>query len=288
MGARPSSYKGGGGALNDVDGTIRGLVFTDEFNGEPFKPGKNAEGKEKFHSLFARVTIQVDGAEEEVPQNFFVGDADKWEVGDNGTSLVPHDDDDQLGKSAPFSKFMASLVKAEFDEDNLPEDEFEFEAIIGARCHFAQEVVIDRKTGKPRQRTAKKGKYKGKTFDDTTTIVTKFYGMDDSDEAPSAKPSKASGSKPAGKGKKVKEEDAEETAGTLVIAVLEDAPRKTIKKAKLRMAVINKLGPGHPQKDAVLKAALDDDFLKQLEGVEYSVKSGVLTLEGAEEEADEE
>lgn len=285
MGARPSSYKGGGGFLNDVDGVIRDIQFTDEFNGKPFEPGKKPGTKEdKFHSLFAAVTVQVDGAEDTVTQHLFVGDYDQWEIGENGTSVVPHDEANQFGQSAPFSKFVASLVKAGFPEEDLPED-FEFEVLKGQRCRFGQEVVIDRKTNKPKVRVAKKGKFKGREFPDTTTIVTAYYGMEE-DEAPvvkgktTSKP--ASGSKPAaavkGKTSKKAEQTPEDLAGTLVIQVLEEAKDSTIKKPKLRMLVLNKLGPGHPQKDAVLEAALDDDFLKTLEGITYSVKSTVLEL----------
>ena len=39
-GARPSSFKKGGGFLDGVDLTIVDYQFTDEFNGQPFKPGK--------------------------------------------------------------------------------------------------------------------------------------------------------------------------------------------------------------------------------------------------------
>lgn len=283
MGARPSSFKGGGGFLKDVDGTIRDYTFTDEFNGVPFVPGKKPDGNPKFHSLFGVVEIQVDGADETVSQHLFVGNADDYEISEDGKTLVPHADDQQFSKSAGFSRLLASLVEAGFPEESLPEDEFNFEAIIGARVRFGQEVVLDR-SGKPSKRVAKKGKFKGREFENTTTVVTAYYGQADDaekEEAPAKASAKGSAPKAAAKSSKKaepEEVDLNDLTGTTVIAAIENADGQVLNVAKLKMAVMNVIGPKHAQRDAVIKLATSEKFYSALEGVKFSPKTRTLSL----------
>src|SRR5213593_1624882 len=88
MGARPSSFKKGGGFLNNVDGTFKGYQFTDEFNGEPFNPkAKGKDGKPRFHSLYFVPSVRVDGADEDVTTTMFVGGFDDWNVSNDGLTI---------------------------------------------------------------------------------------------------------------------------------------------------------------------------------------------------------
>jgi len=127
MGARPTQFRKSGGFLNGVDATINDYQFTDEFNGEPFKPGKDPKTKkEKFHSLYCVLTATADGADDAVTTTLFVGSADDWDVSEDGHTLTPAEgrpENQQLGGGLPFTKFIDSMCKSGFDELKLPEDE---------------------------------------------------------------------------------------------------------------------------------------------------------------------
>lgn len=287
MGARPSTFrKGGGGFLNNVDGTIVGYRWTDQFNGEDFVPGKK-DGKEKFHSLFMEISIRLDGADSDETQNLFAGGYDDYEVSEDGLTLTAQDGGEcSIGQNTPAGKFLASLVEKGFPEKLLSDDpdSINVEPILGTRVRFAQETVMG-KDGKPRKRVAKKGKFKGREFDDTTTVVAQVYDL----------PGKAGkGGKPAAAktGKAAKEEDANEDeegdqtvealAGETLIDIVK-ANKGKMAKEKLSMAILQKLMK-HPQREPVRKLLKSDDFLETEDGWEYNAKKGVVTVAADEDE----
>lgn len=284
MGARPSSFRqGGGGFLNNVDGVIVAYRFTDEFNGEPFVPGNKPGTKDpKFHSLFMELSARLDGADEDITQNLFAGNADDFTISDDGLTLTALEEGEEcsIGGSTPAAKFVASLVEKGFPEGSLSDDpnSINFEPIVGTRVRFAQETVLGQ-DGKPRKRIAKKGKFKGREFNDTTTVVGQVYDL----------PGKATKGKAAAgktgakaKAKDVEVEDEPETsvedlaAETLIDIV--KANKGKMPKAKLSMAVLQKLMK-HPQREAVRKLFKDDEFLETENGWDYNAKKEVVTVD---------
>ncbi len=275
MGSRPSSFRKSGGFLNGVDGVITGYRCTDEFNGVPFKPGKNAEGKPKFHSLQFELSVRLDGADEDITQNLFAGGYEDYEVSENELTLTsPEGGSCSIGANTAVGKFISSLVAQGFPETNLSDDpnSINLEPIVGTRVRFGQEVEIDRKTGKPRQRTATKGKFAGKSFDQTSTIVEAVYEVPKS----GAKGKSVAGKKVVGKG----EQDVKELATSTLIEILEAAtPKGEIAYAKVNMALIRTALTG-PTRDAVKKVILNEDWLAGSEFWNYDGTTITLAASG--------
>jgi hypothetical protein len=127
--ARPSkAYRGGGGFLNNVDGTIKDYVFTDK------APNSNESGE----WLYLKLSVLVDGAEAAVSTHLFAGAAERFlPLADKGRTLGG---DNALGANTPAIKFLESMMANGFDENELPDDKVNYEAIIGRRARFVQQV----------------------------------------------------------------------------------------------------------------------------------------------------
>lgn len=294
MGARPDQFrKGGGGFLNGVDGNITGYRFTDEFNGVAFEAGKKPGTKEdKFHSLFMELHARVDGADEDVTQNLFVGNADLFKISDDGLTIWDAEyetaeeadaakDTLQLGQGTPVTKFIVSLVEAGFPVANLSDSQStNLEAIIGSRVRFGQQDVLD-KDGKVKMREAKKGKFKGKKFPDTTTVVTKFYELPKAagkKAAAKAEPKATKGAKATKAAEPEGDDAVTELATTTLVAILKKKGG-TIAKSKVSMAVLDEIMK-HKLREPVRKLVNTDAFLERCDGWKYDsdVKSQPITL----------
>jgi hypothetical protein len=281
MGARPSSFKKGGGFLNNVDAVIVGYEFTDEFNGEPFKPGKDPKTKKKrFHSLNVLLSVRVEGADEDETTTLFAGGFDDFTIDDDGHTIVPNEDGHELGANTAFAKLITSLVEAGFPETNLPEDRINYESIIGTRVRFVQ-----RKNEEETKRLGKrKDKKTGKEYDRNDLVVDQVY------ELPGTAPAKGKGGKanpPAktGKGKtngSVKlaaapEVDLEQLAKDTLATIVVDAGG-SIAKSKLSMKVLTKLMKD-PNREDVRKLIFTDEFLAQEDGWSYDKAKQLVTID---------
>ena len=287
MGARPSQFKKGGGFLNGVDGQITGYQWTDEFNGEPFKGGKDKTGKARFHSLYFVPSVRVDGAEEDITTTLFAGGYDDFEVSDDGLTITPHEEGRQLGQNTAFYTFINSLVKPEhgdgFPEERLSEDDINYEPIIGSRVRFEQRVNADnnKKLGK------RKDKRTGKEYDRQDLVVSEVYSLPG--ETQSVTKASTVGSKvivgtmsskvTGGNGKITKKVDtsvADLAAATL--ASILAANKGTITKQKLGMRITNNLMK-HPQREDVRKWLADDDNLGGLAFATFDPATSVISLD---------
>lgn len=272
MGARPSSFKKSGGFLNNVAGVISDYQFTDEFNGEPFKAGKDPKTKkEKFHSLFFLLSVRVDGADEDVTTTLFAGDADKFDVSEDGHALTPSEDGFELGQGTPFHKFLASLVENGFPDSRLPEEELDFSCILGTRIQLTQKEDVEgtKRLGK------RKGK-DGKEYSRTDLVVTDVLELPS--EGKGADKGKKTAAKPAVKAGKSKAKPAEEeeeelaplaeAATTTLLEIL--GKTNPIAKGKVRMTILSKYTK-HPQRDEMIKYLFDDNNLTELAGADDAV-----------------
>lgn len=309
MGARPSSFRKGGGFLNDVDGVITSLTFTDTLpNGEEFKPGKDPKTKkERFHSLFARLGVRVDGADEDVETSLFAGSADDFTIAEDGSQVWDSNYETaeeaaaaeeagesvrQLGASTAFGKFLKSMVDGGFPETLLPEYGLDFSAIIDARCHFVQ-----RKNEEDTKRLGKRKGKDGKEYDRQDLLVEQVFsyeGSTEAEETPTTKgktsttPSKKGAPPtPAAKktAKKSEEDEIAEQAVDVLTTVLAAQKDHTLPKSKLSMKVLT--AAKGPHKEAIRKLIFTDDFLAREEGWSYDKKKGLVTLDEAEGDGDE-
>lgn len=271
-GARPSTYKKAGGFLNNVDGKIVGYEFTDEFNGQPFVPGK-VKGKDKFHSLYFVVQVQLDGADDIETTTLFVGGADDFEIENDGHTLTPLEDGFGLSNRSGLALFINSLVAAGFDENLLPEDEINFEAIIGARVRFVQ-VLNEEATKKLGKRKDKKT---GKEYDRNDLQIAAYYGQED------VKAGKAKGkTTTVAKGKKAQanddDVDLETLADETLLAVLAEVDGP-IGRLKLPPKIALNLGPKHAQRTAIQKLVNSQDYLAGAEErgiIRYNAKTQMI------------
>lgn len=265
-GARPSSFKAGGGFLNNVDAVIDGYEFTPDF---PGSDGKRKNKKSDFSPLYCVLTFAVDGVDEPAATTLFVGSADDFEIEEDGRKLVPVDEDNGLRQNSDFYKFVDSLVKAGFPESNLPEDEINYSAIIGTRVRLVQQVDEEATTrlGKKKSKDGKK------EFNRTWLKVSAVHAL----PGKAGKPAGGKAGKPA-----VDEDSEEDEVSTLatesLIALLKKAPKKTLLKKKLPVQIINQVGAKHPQREAVRKLVTSDEFLNAGDDWSYDEDSQEITL----------
>ncbi len=264
MGARPSSFRKQGGFLNGVDGVISDYQFTDEFNGQPFKPGRDPQTKkEKFHSLYCVLSARVDGADEDVTTTLFVGGADDWDVSDDGHVLTPAEgkgSDFALGQGTGFFKFLSSLVEAGFNEALLPEDSNDFSAIIGTRVRFVQ-----RKDEEGTRKLGKRVAKDGKQYDRQDLVVDVVYDMPKAAAKPNGKT--AAPSKPNGKYVEPAAEadvDMAELSGQALQEILKRTGKPILKSKASTMTLTTPLLKSHPNREDVRKWMFNDDNLDQL------------------------
>lgn len=301
MGARPSSFKRGGGFLNGVDSTITGYEFTDEFNGEPFKPGKlkikegpkKGQTIDKPHSLNCALSVRVDGADEDTVTNLKVaGDFDRWAVSDNGHTITPVDkngdveEDRELSAKAAFSKYIHSLVHPldggeGFPEERLPEKEFNFEAIIGTRQRTIQLTDAER--------TKEFGKRKskdGKEYDRQDLVVETVYDLPEAEGKTNGRAKATSGKPVAGKkgSKPAKEEavDVAEVATQSLLSYLEAAKDNTLSKRKIKVKLLTdpEYKANRELREEVAAWLADDDNLEAVAEINYdrADKKGEISL----------
>ncbi len=291
MGARPSSFKRGGGFLNGVDGVISGYQWTDEFNGQPFTPGKikGTDGKtiDKPHSLNLALSVRADGAEEDTTTTVkAAGDFDAYEVSEDGHVLTSADGGEcNISANSATGKFLASLIVGGFPESLFSEDpdSIDLTPMIGARVRFVQRTDVERTKSFGKQ----KGK-DGKLYDRKDLIVETVHDLPGAQEAP-----KAGKAKPGVKGSKAAAEpdfDVTDFAGPTLKAVLA-AKGGTIEKPKLGVAVLGYLMKNKKldtdQRDEIREWLTDDDNLGTLveEGlITFNKKKGQLALADTDDE----
>lgn len=283
-GSRPSSFKKGGGFLNNVVGTITDYEFTPDFPGGDGK--KN--NKSDFTPLYFVLTAEVDGAEKPATTTLFAGSADEFEISEDGKTLTAVDDSAGIRSNSDLGRFVASMVAAGFDENNLPEDgeDINYESFIGQRVNFVQVKDEDamakqaknwrKSNGKYNEQGQKKGK-DGKYYNLTYLTVDQVLG--EAAPAPKATASKGKPAAAAAKGKAVAGKpngkvavDIEALATETLLGILEDNDGE-IAKSKLPQAIAKKLGVKHPNREEVRKMVYSDDFLTTENGWSYDQSS---------------
>jgi hypothetical protein len=284
-GARPSTFKQGGGFLNNVDGTITDYEFTTEFPG-----GDNNTKKHKDWAdpMYVILSVRVDGADEDVTTTLKAGNADNFEITDNGKTLVPVEEGFALGANSGWGKFINSFVEAgersgTFYESELSEDVINFEPIIGHRVRFAQRKN-EWTTSEYGQRVNKKT---GKKYDRQDLVVEAVYANAPGPSASVARrtaaqrapgrPTQASAgarqtpsaqaatttspskgrvaSRPNGA------EDVTGVADETLVTILKAQKSQTILKAKLPVQIAKTLGVKHPQREEVRRMLYSDEYL---------------------------
>jgi hypothetical protein len=287
MGARPSSFRKGGGFLDGVDLTIRDYQWTDEFNGEPYRAGKikGNDGKlmDRPHSLNLFLTVRVDGADEDTTTTLkAANDYDAFEVDDSGHVLTSADGGEcNIGSSSALGKFISTLCAAGFPEANFSDDpnSIDLSPIIGTRIRTVQRVDVER-TKKFGQKVDKKDPQR--KYDRKDLVVDQVYDLPTAQAKTNGKAKVAA--KPNGK---AEVPDLKTLAGTALVEMLESAGSPLL---KTKLSVLSLKTPslkGHAQRDEVREWLFNDDNLAELveDGViaSYKKASKMITANEADE-----
>lgn len=328
MGARPSSFRKGGGKLNGVAALITGYVFTDDIvsfeeggilTREPFKAGKvkgkDGKVKDRFHSLNAIVSFRVDGAETDMEQPFFAGGADDFAISEDGltiwdaqyetpeaaaeAALEDPKSVKELGAGTAFAALINSLCEAGFPETLLPEDRINYEPIIGTRVQLVQREDPNMKGQK------RKGK-NGKEYPYTQTVVDDVLALPEGEAAEEAAPAKTApkaaakpapaaaktSAKPGTKPTASKGPSIEDQTRDVVLEILGAAKSDTYKVADLSMEILKRRMSAGPARDQMRTIAAKPEFLAGLEAAgliaKYDKAKKTITRITVEDETTEE
>src|ERR1035437_2339409 len=275
MSARPSSFKKGGGFLNEVDALITGMTFE---SGDTYPIKKGPRKGEEFTPLSLTVSARVDGADEDVSKRLLISDATRFgEVSADGTTLATPDGQ-TISAFSEAGIFINSLVNPVeggdgFPEARLAEDDTEitFAPIIGTRVRFVQQV----RTGT----RAKMDKGKdGKEWPARDLVVARVYDLPQAAGKSNGKAAKPAG-KTAAKSKTV------DTDAVAVEALLRyaQAAGGTIAKSKIRMKVLtDKAFSNDPEGRNTVATLLtgknSDAYLGGLEGVMFDADEQTVSV----------
>jgi hypothetical protein len=282
MGFRDSalSKPGGGGRLNNVDGTIVAYEFSDTFPYESKKGGKPK--KDAYPSLFLNLSVKADGAEDATIEPIFAGDSTQWTVSEDGYTLSPSEDADGTPRLfGAINGLLGSMFDAGFPEPDYEEGgDIDLTSLLNQRFRFVQ---VKDETAKTKQL----GK-NGKEYDRKILQVTAYHG-----EATEAKPAKsgvkassafAKGGKANGAAKSNAAKDTEELteyADGVLKDILTAAKGNKIDKSALTGAVTRKL-LGNPKREAIRKLMFSDEYLGREEGWTYDQSAKNQPIELAE------
>lgn len=290
MGARPSSFRTGGGFLNDVDGIISNYQWTDEFDGQPWAPGKiKFDGKtmDRPHSLNMLLSVRVDGASEDTTTTIRgASNFDEFDVDETGRILTSADGGPcALSGKSGVGKFIASLCDASdhfFPEDRFDDNpnQIDLSPMVGTRVRFTQR--------KDEERTKMFGKRKDKQgvpkYDRTDLVIDRVYALPEVASAKAAKGAKtvtkAAGGKPNGKAVTTTV-DVPTLAGEALIEMLTKAGRPLAKQKLSMLTLTTPILKGNPAREDVRTYLFNDDNLDELAEaglVTYDRVDGIITL----------
>lgn len=278
MSLSPSTYKtGGGGLYDDVVIEVKSIEYTNEYPSENYNAPDGVESP-----LFARLTIRVDGAEEDIVDNIYLGNAasNNFSPTDDGKDLVPAGEGVRLSDKSKWAIFVGSAIGAGVPDvwsDN--EDSYDVTSLEGYRFHVKR---LPTNSGFKRQ--AKNGK----EYEDTAINVTRVISAPG--ETPKGKGKTAAApakGKAVAKGKPAPEPetdgdelDVDATAIELLNGFLKENKGK-IQKSQITLLVTkyatkNKMSDS--DREAVRKRMFSDAFLEQEDlGFSYDKAKQLIT-----------
>ena len=281
MSLSPSTYKtGGGGLYDDVVIAVKAIEYTNESPSENYTAPDGVE-----NPLFARLTLRVEGAEEDIIDNIFLGAAASNAFGpsDDGKDLVPEFEGAQLSDKSKWAVFVGSAIAAGVPDvwsDN--KDSYDVASLEGYSFHVKR---LPTNSGFKRQ-----GK-NGKEYEDTAINVTRVVSAPG--EAGKGKKAGAkAGAKAApvaakGKVAKAAEPEVEEQDGGDIEVQTVDLLNKLLKenKGKITKGQITllvtkeatKTGMDSATREAVRKLMFSDAFLEQ-EGLGFAFDKAKSTI----------
>lgn len=248
----PDTFSEGTGLFDDVDGTVKAVLFTKEPPSESYETEGNP--------LFAEVSILLDGdgneTERTVSQSYSLGgkSGDNFTIADGGTGLIPENDHATVNKSTKWGIFVEALKKEGVTPSIL--DGGDMAALVGLYAHFNRTADKERK-GLKNTRTSK--------FPLTTLVVTKIHALPGGKAAGKASTAAAT---PAAV-------DGEETLdGACDRFLLDVLIAKDGKVQRSQLALLaSKAAQGHPRRLEISKRMADEAYLTQQTVATYDAAS---------------
>lgn len=279
MSLSPSTYKtGGGGLYDDVVIHIKSIEYTNEFPSENYTAPDGTESP-----LFVRLTLRIDGAEEDIVDNIYLGNAgsNNFEPTEDGKDLVPAGEGVQLSDKSKWAIFVGSAIAAGVpDVWSDEQDSYDVRSLEGYKFH-----VKRLPTGSGFKRTAKKS---GKEYDDTAINVTRVVAAPGETKAAGKGKAKAAPAAAAkGKAKAAPVEEVEEADGGDIEVQTVDLLNQLLKENKGKItkgqitllvtknATKTKMAPD--TREAIRKLMFSDTFLEQ-EGLGFSYDKAKQTI----------
>ena len=169
--SRKTTFRGGGGFLNDSDGKIVDVQAT-------FDPPFANEGG----YLYVTVSVQEDGKDAPTEQSLFAGGTEEeFTVSEDGHGVIPAEPGRNLSRGTAFADFIASIDATDHPGSQLDTDDvLNFSPLIGSRFRFVQQPLDAAELAKLKSRgkpTTRKDKA-GKEWPLKKTVVSKFYGIE--------------------------------------------------------------------------------------------------------------
>lgn len=258
MAVKSTFGHGGGQKFNNCDGVIKDYIYATR---NPFAKGEPKQlGDNDFHPLYAVLTARMDGKPADDVDVMLVGDARDFKIENNGRCVVPVKKGGKVWDQSQWGKFIESWeevstlgAQTEPGEPTYVEDGFSYEAILGTRVRFGQVPQFD-KAGNIKTRKGSDGK----TYNDTITVVTAYYGK--TDVAVKTATTTKAASKPNGKAVEVSDGAQRDEAlkGLLTVAGGK-MPKSFIASAKSQLYLKKTFGV--EAADVIRRDLYDDEYL---------------------------
>lgn len=255
--------EGGGGKFNNVIGIIKSYEFTTVHPFAKNPPKRRKEGE--FEPLFGVLTAQMDGATKPDVDVLLVGDANDFEVSEDGLTLTPAVEGGKVWKDGQWGKLIASLEEhgVSTESGDYERGVYNYTPIVNRRVRFKQVQQFD-KNGKVKQREGKgRGGVGKKMYDDTTTVVCEDFGYAEVVKASAATSKSAAKRQAAGKTSKpapsgVTTETMDEALVMLLDKFDGECPKAKIVSGPAQFALKKAYGE---DADEIRRGIYDDEYL---------------------------
>ena len=234
----PDDFTEGGGLVDDVDVVFKECRF-DLFDYN----GKIAQGVPSL-----KLSLELEDGEE-AEQYYSMGSANDWMPSEDGKQLIAVGKAEHIRVTSNGGIFLKSLIDAGFPPEKLDDD---ISVLDKMEAHMVR-VPAPKRPGLKRNK-----REDGRDFEETILIVSEIKTL------PWESKGKAKGKAPA-KGKTQSKSKAKDTGSDVdsvatetILAILADEGSITKKELPAKIFQVLK---DNPDRNAVVKAAFDDDFL---------------------------
>ena len=259
MSLNPEDFTEGGGLIDDVNVTFKGVAF------EMFDyQGKVSTGVPSL------CIVMEDEEEDEHTQYYSMGNAQDWAPSPDGKKLVAVGSATGIRSSSNGAILLKSIVDSGFPTDKIDDDITVFE---GMKCHVIRIPAPKRAGIKTKKRDD------GKEYEKTILVVDEIISFPWDKAKPKGAPKGKKGTTKSKKATKAKTSESTEDltgkAKETVLGVVLEAGEVDKKVLPTKVFQVLK---NDPDRNAIAKMVFDDDFLSNGDW-EYDQESGTLSME---------